>query len=84
MTTTREENMSAEELKNEGWKIDSGTRFLVYKEDTPEEQVYDEILRIVEYEDRYKLMHIYSTLGVDKWGSVGVDDLLDPQIGWDE
>ena len=29
-------------------------------------------------------MHIYSTLGVDKWGSVGVDDLLDPQIGWDE
>ena len=84
MTTTREENMSAEELKNEGWKIDSSTRFLVYKEDTPEEQVYDEILRIVEYEDRYRLMRIYSTLGVDKWGSVGVDDLLDPQIGWDE
>ena len=76
--------MSAEELKNEGWKIDSSTRFLVYKEDTPEEQVYDEILRIVEYEDRYRLMRIYSTLGVDKWGSVGVDDLLDPQIGWDE
>ena len=76
--------MSAEELKNEGWKIDSSTRFLVYKEDTPEEQVYDEILRIVEYEERYKLMRIYSTLGVDKWGSVGVDDLLDPQVGWDE
>ena len=29
-------------------------------------------------------MHIYSLLGVDMWGTVGVDDLLDPQVGWDE
>tara|TARA_A100000172_G_C3016776_1_gene101750 strand:- start:727 stop:972 length:246 start_codon:yes stop_codon:yes gene_type:complete len=80
---SNEENMSAEELKNEGWKIDSGTRFLVYKENTPEEQVYDEIVRSVEYEVRHKLMHIYTMLGVDMWGSVGVDDLLDP-TSWHE
>tara|TARA_B100002019_G_scaffold282118_1_gene286981 strand:- start:581 stop:781 length:201 start_codon:yes stop_codon:yes gene_type:complete len=66
--------MNVELLKHEGWKIDPATRFLVYKEGTPEEKVVSSFI-----EDR-ELRIIYSTLGVEMWGSVGIDDLLDPEF----
>lgn len=66
--------MEANLLKHEGWKIDPATRFLVYKEGTPEEKVVSSFIQ-----DR-ELRIIYSTLGVEMWGSVGIDDLLDPDF----
>tara|TARA_R110000787_G_scaffold107993_6_gene216232 strand:- start:505 stop:747 length:243 start_codon:yes stop_codon:yes gene_type:complete len=79
----KEENMNAEQLKNEGWNIDSSTRYLVYKRGLPEEELYTEF-RGLKYPRRYTLMRIYATLGVDKWGSVGIDDLLDESVQWEE
>ena len=63
--------MQAELLKHEGWKIDPATRFLVYKEGTPDEQVYTKVTH-----DR-ELRLIYITLGLNMWGKVGMDDLVD-------
>lgn len=66
--------MQAELLKHEGWKIDPATRFLVYKEGTPEERVISSYIK-----DR-ELQLIYVALGLEMWGEVGEDDLLDPDF----
>lgn len=66
--------MQAELLKHEGWKIDPATRFLVYKEGTPEERVISSYIK-----DR-ELQLIYVALGLEMWGEVGEDDLLDPNF----
>lgn len=66
--------MQAELLKHEGWKIDPATRFLVYKEGTPEERV------ISSYINDRELQLIYVALGLEMWGEVGEDDLLDPNF----
>jgi len=59
--------MQAELLKHEGWKIDPATRFLVYKEGTPEERVISSYIK-----DR-ELQLIYVALGLEMWGEVGED-----------
>ena len=63
----------AERFKQQGWSIDPATRFLVYKEGTPEEQVYTKVLGDANLES------IYIRLGVELWGMgrVGRDDLMD-------
>ena len=66
--------MQANILKHEGWKIDPATRFLVYKEGTPDEKVISTYIKARE------LQIIYSVLGVEMWGGVGQDDLLDPDF----
>tara|TARA_B100001059_G_scaffold73419_1_gene70868 strand:- start:18822 stop:19034 length:213 start_codon:yes stop_codon:yes gene_type:complete len=66
--------MQAELLKHEGWKIDPATRFLVYKEGSPEERVISSYIK-----DR-ELQLIYVALGLEMWGEVGEDDLLDPNF----
>tara|TARA_Y200000002_G_scaffold374227_1_gene374610 strand:- start:4940 stop:5152 length:213 start_codon:yes stop_codon:yes gene_type:complete len=66
--------MQAELLKHEGWKIDPATRFLVFKEGTPEERVISSYIK-----DR-ELQLIYVALGLEMWGEVGEDDLLDPNF----
>ena len=66
--------MQAELLKHEGWKIDPATRFLVFKEGTPEEKVYTKVVG-----DR-ELEIIYITLGLQMWGNVGMDDLFDKEF----
>lgn len=66
--------MQAELLKREGWQICPHTRFLLFKPGTTEERVIDSYIK-----DR-ELQIIYSVLGVEMWGTVGVDDLLDPDF----
>jgi len=66
--------LHGEILRDEGWKIDPATRFLVYKEGTPEERVISSYI-----EDR-ELQLIYVALGMEMWGEVGEDDLLDPNF----
>lgn len=61
----------AERFKQQGWSIDPATRFLVYKEGTPEEQVYTKVLGDA------KLESVYIRLGLEMWGRVGTDDLID-------
>ena len=61
----------AEIFKQQGWSIDPATRFLVYKEGTPEEQVYTKVLGDADLES------IYIRLGLEMWGRVGTDDLID-------
>ena len=61
----------AELFKQQGWKIDPVSRFLVYKEGTPEEQVYRKVLGDAHLES------IYIRLGLEMWGRVGTNDLID-------
>ena len=61
----------AELFKQQGWKIDPVSRFLVYKEGTPKEQVYRKVLGDAHLES------IYIRLGLEMWGRVGTNDLID-------
>ena len=61
----------AERFKQQGWSIDPATRFLVYKEGTPEEQVYTKVLGDA------KLESVYIRLGLELWGRVGTYELID-------
>ena len=58
------------------WSIDQGTRFLVYKMNTADEQVYTSLA------NQPGLMTIYAILGKELWGagSLGQGDLLEGLI----
>ena len=66
-------------LKN--WSIDQSTRFLIYKANTPDEQVYTR-LEDDEPENQRGLITIYAMLGKELWGagSLGQGDLLEGLI----
>ena len=64
--------MKAETLKRQGWSICPETRFLSYK---PSDKSSD--ITYISYIEDKELQIIYSVLGVELWGTVGVDDLLD-------
>ena len=61
----------AERFKQQGWSIDPDTRFLIFKEGTLEEQIYSKVLGDA------KLESVYIRLGLELWGRVGTDDLID-------
>lgn len=63
------------------WSIDQSTRFLIYKANTPDEQVYTS-LQDDEPENQRGLMTIYAILGKELWGagSLGQGDLLEGLI----
>ena len=63
------------------WSIDQGTRFLIYKANTPDEQVYTS-LEDDEPENQRGLITIYAILGKELWGagSLGQGDLLEGVI----
>jgi len=71
--------MKEDTLKN--WSIDQSTRFLIYKANTPDEQVYTS-LEDDEPENQRGLMTIYAMLGKELWGagSLGQGDLLEGLI----
>ena len=71
--------MKEDTLKN--WSIDQYTRFLIYKANTPDEQVYTS-LEDDEPENQRGLMTIYAMLGKELWGagSLGQGDLLEGLI----
>tara|TARA_R110000824_G_C14864478_1_gene641596 strand:+ start:373 stop:570 length:198 start_codon:yes stop_codon:yes gene_type:complete len=58
------------------WSIDRGTRFLIYKADTADEEVYTDLT------DKPGLITIYCMLGKELWGagSLGNDDLVEGLI----
>jgi hypothetical protein len=58
------------------WSIDQGTRFLIYKADTADEEVYTNLA------NQPGLMTIYAILGKELWGagSLGEGDLLEGLI----
>ena len=67
--------MSKEDmLKN--WSIDQSTRFLIYKADTADEEVYTNLA------NQRGLITIYAMLGKELWGagSLGQGDLLEGLI----
>ena len=64
--------MKAESLKHQGWSICPETRFLSYK---PSDKSSD--ITYISYIEDKELQIIYSVLGVELWGTVGLDDLLD-------
>ena len=63
------------------WSIDQSTRFLIYKANTPDEQVYTS-LEDDEPENQRGLITIYAMLGKELWGagSLGQGDLLEGLI----
>jgi len=71
--------MKEDTLKN--WSIDQSTRFLIYKANTPDEQVYTS-LQDDEPENQRGLITIYAMLGKELWGagSLGEGDLLEGLI----
>ena len=58
------------------WSIDQGTRFLIYKADTADEEVYTDLT------NKPGLITIYAILGKELWGagSLGQGDLLEGVI----
>tara|TARA_R110000796_G_scaffold21637_3_gene63654 strand:- start:766 stop:963 length:198 start_codon:yes stop_codon:yes gene_type:complete len=58
------------------WSIDRGTRFLIYKADTADEEVYTDLT------DKPGLITIYCMLGKELWGagSLGEGDLVEGLI----
>lgn len=63
------------------WSIDQSTRFLIYKANTPDEQVYTS-LQDDKPENQRGLITIYAMLGKELWGagSLGQGDLLEGLI----
>lgn len=60
----------------EDWSINQATRFLVYKADSPDEEVYTDL------SGKPGLITIYCMIGKELWGagSLGVDDLVEGLI----
>jgi|TARA_R110002124_G_scaffold117352_1_gene274394 hypothetical protein len=58
------------------WSINQGTRFLVYKAGTPDEELYTDL------EGKPGLITIYCMLGKELWGagSLGEGDLVEGLI----
>jgi len=58
------------------WSIDRGTRFLIYKADTADEEVYTDLT------NKPGLITIYCMLGKELWGagSLGEGDLVEGLI----
>ena len=67
--------MSKEDILKD-WSIDQSTRFLIYKADTADEEVYTNLA------NQRGLMTIYAMLGKELWGagSLGQGDLLEGLI----
>tara|TARA_R100001377_G_scaffold20260_1_gene10661 strand:- start:1920 stop:2120 length:201 start_codon:yes stop_codon:yes gene_type:complete len=58
------------------WSINQGTRFLIYKADTTDEEVHTDLT------DKPGLITIYCMLGKELWGagSLGQGDLVEGLI----
>ena len=58
------------------WSINQATRFLIYKANTPDEEVYTDLT------NKQGLITIYCMLGKELWGagSLGQGDLLEGLI----
>ena len=58
------------------WSINQATRFLIYKANTPDEEVYTDLT------NKPRLITIYCMLGKELWGagSLGIDDLVEGLI----
>ena len=71
--------MKEDTLKD--WSIDQSTRFLIYKANTPDEQVYTS-LKHKRLGKQRGLITIYAMLGKELWGagSLGQGDLLEGLI----
>tara|TARA_B000000532_G_C18675661_1_gene323048 strand:- start:335 stop:559 length:225 start_codon:yes stop_codon:yes gene_type:complete len=64
--------MEAETLKRQGWRICPKTKFLSLK---PSDKSCD--ITYISYIEDKELQIIYSVLGLELWGGVGLNDLLD-------
>ena len=64
--------MKPETLKHQGWSICPETRFLSYN---PSDNSCH--ITYISYIEDKELQLIYTVLGLELWGGVGSDDLLD-------